>query len=339
MLKYAQAVEIERIARDKGLFVGVEYHKRFDRRALDARLQYRARPFRPVPLRRGQAGRALLLPPLELPELVHHGEQRPLHLHRLPLRGPGLFHHRPAAGRGLGPRRGRQVSQRQRRLSLVDRPGRLGERRGAERAQRAGLSRRGPRARTTRACACSARATTAARSSATTTSSAASATATSIAARGAAFRFVSPDYFRLVPWEGDGLKPVGYGYDSDRGQRAAALRGQRGRAGLTADAWPSGRSARRDRPPGDHRHARQQFHQRVGDRSRPALDCRRRAVGRHRLRAGRGRAAGVDKLGVRRLASAFQNARIAVRRGIARRAAGRYGKRGQAPALQRRIRR
>jgi predicted dehydrogenase len=31
---------------------------------------------------------------------------------------------------------------------------------------------------------------------------------------GAAFRFVSPDYFRLVPWQGDGLKPVGYGYDS-----------------------------------------------------------------------------------------------------------------------------
>ncbi len=31
---------------------------------------------------------------------------------------------------------------------------------------------------------------------------------------GAAFRYVSPDYFRLVAWEADGLKPVGYGYDS-----------------------------------------------------------------------------------------------------------------------------
>ena len=41
VLKYAQSVEIERLAREKGLFVGVEYHKRFDRRALDARLQYR----------------------------------------------------------------------------------------------------------------------------------------------------------------------------------------------------------------------------------------------------------------------------------------------------------
>ncbi|HTP59806.1 MAG TPA: hypothetical protein VMM82_12870, partial [Spirochaetia bacterium] len=31
---------------------------------------------------------------------------------------------------------------------------------------------------------------------------------------GKAFRFVSPDYFQLVPWEGEGLRPVGYGFDS-----------------------------------------------------------------------------------------------------------------------------
>jgi hypothetical protein len=31
---------------------------------------------------------------------------------------------------------------------------------------------------------------------------------------GAAFRFVSPDYMRLLPWQGEGLKPAGYGYDS-----------------------------------------------------------------------------------------------------------------------------
>ncbi len=33
-------------------------------------------------------------------------------------------------------------------------------------------------------------------------------------ASGAAFRYVNPDYFRLLPWQGDGLKPVGYGYES-----------------------------------------------------------------------------------------------------------------------------
>ncbi len=30
----------------------------------------------------------------------------------------------------------------------------------------------------------------------------------------ARYRYVSPDYFRLVPWAGEGYQPVGYGYDS-----------------------------------------------------------------------------------------------------------------------------
>jgi len=40
VLKYEQAVEIEKTAYEKGLFVGVEYHKRFDRRSLIARRSY-----------------------------------------------------------------------------------------------------------------------------------------------------------------------------------------------------------------------------------------------------------------------------------------------------------
>jgi hypothetical protein len=31
---------------------------------------------------------------------------------------------------------------------------------------------------------------------------------------GKSFHFVNPDFFRLVPWEGEGLKPVGYGFES-----------------------------------------------------------------------------------------------------------------------------
>lgn len=38
------------------------------------------------------------------------------------------------------------------------------------------------------------------------------------------FRFVNPDYFRLIPWDGDGLKPVGYGYESIEANVHAALR-------------------------------------------------------------------------------------------------------------------
>jgi predicted dehydrogenase len=41
VLKYKEAIEIEKLAQEKGLFVGVEYHKRFDDRALMARAQYR----------------------------------------------------------------------------------------------------------------------------------------------------------------------------------------------------------------------------------------------------------------------------------------------------------
>jgi D-galacturonate reductase len=40
VLKYEQTVEIEKVAYEKGLFIGVEYHKRFDRRALMARKSY-----------------------------------------------------------------------------------------------------------------------------------------------------------------------------------------------------------------------------------------------------------------------------------------------------------
>jgi len=45
VLSYLQAEEIRALAREAGLFVGVEYHKRFDRRSLLARRQYRTGDF------------------------------------------------------------------------------------------------------------------------------------------------------------------------------------------------------------------------------------------------------------------------------------------------------
>jgi predicted dehydrogenase len=54
---------------------------------------------------------------------------------------------------------------------------------------------------------------------------------------GARYRYVSPDYFRLVPWDGPGLAPIGYGYDSIaalvgavRGVEAAAAGADEGAA-------------------------------------------------------------------------------------------------------------
>ena len=34
---------------------------------------------------------------------------------------------------------------------------------------------------------------------------------------GSQYNYVSPDFFRLVPWEGPGYKPTGYGYESVAG--------------------------------------------------------------------------------------------------------------------------
>jgi hypothetical protein len=31
---------------------------------------------------------------------------------------------------------------------------------------------------------------------------------------GSHFNYVSPDFYKLVPWEGKGYKPIGYGFDS-----------------------------------------------------------------------------------------------------------------------------
>ena len=49
---------------------------------------------------------------------------------------------------------------------------------------------------------------------------------------GARFRYVSPDYFRLVPREGEGLKPVGYGYESIEAITLSAMRVNAAAAGL-----------------------------------------------------------------------------------------------------------
>jgi len=45
VLKYKQALEVEQLAYEKGLFVGIEYHKRFDIRALMAKKEYSAGNF------------------------------------------------------------------------------------------------------------------------------------------------------------------------------------------------------------------------------------------------------------------------------------------------------
>jgi len=57
------------------------------------------------------------------------------------------------------------------------------------------------------------------------------------AAPGAAHhKFINPDFFRYVPWEGEGFRPAGYGYDSVEANLATMLRLEETTAGLLADA-------------------------------------------------------------------------------------------------------
>ncbi|MEP0762850.1 MAG: hypothetical protein HRF48_08955, partial [Chloroflexota bacterium] len=53
--------------------------------------------------------------------------------------------------------------------------------------------------------------------------------------RGAHFRFINPDYFRLVPWGGEGLRPVGYGYESIEASVQAAVRIEQATRDLAPD--------------------------------------------------------------------------------------------------------
>jgi hypothetical protein len=53
---------------------------------------------------------------------------------------------------------------------------------------------------------------------------------------GSHFNYVSPDFFRLVPWEGEGMRPVGYGYESVEAIVEAVIRVERAAEGLSASA-------------------------------------------------------------------------------------------------------
>jgi D-galacturonate reductase len=235
VLQYAQAVEIERLAHAAGLFVGVEYHKRFDRRALDARGLYRAGRF-------GQfrCGEGKLVEPYyyrhsnfqnwftkensdpftyigcHYVDLVYFiTGLRPV---EVSVRGvEGNF---PNGNAGYLWSLGQVVWENGAILSLLNGLGYPDEAAGSndqglclfcEGDDCGGMVRHDDQFRGVSHAYVDRRA-------------------------GAVFRFVSPDYFRLVAWEGEGLKPVGYGYDSVEANALAALRVNAASAGLDGEA-------------------------------------------------------------------------------------------------------
>jgi predicted dehydrogenase len=51
---------------------------------------------------------------------------------------------------------------------------------------------------------------------------------------GSAYNYINPDFFKMVPWEGPGYKPVGYGYDSVAAITGAITRVEQAAAGMPA---------------------------------------------------------------------------------------------------------
>ncbi len=210
---YAQSVEIEKLARQRGLLVAVEYHKRFDRRSLDARRQYRAGRFGEF-----KVGEAKMIEPYyyrhsnfqnwftkensdpftyvgcHYVDLVYFiTGLRPV---EVSVRGvEGTF---PNGNVGYMWSAGRVVWENGALMSVTDGLGYPDEGAGTndqclvmycEGQDCGAILKHDDQYRGVRHGYVDRRS-------------------------GAMFRFVSPDYFRLVPWVGEGLKPVGYGFES-----------------------------------------------------------------------------------------------------------------------------
>ncbi|MGI6461230.1 MAG: Gfo/Idh/MocA family protein [Candidatus Hydrogenedentales bacterium] len=215
VLKYAQAVEIEELARQKGLFVGVEYHKRFDRRALIARGRYEQGHFGDFVM-----GEAKLIEPylyrhsnfqnwftcentdpfvyigchyVDLTYFITGLKPAGVSVHGV----KGTF---PNGNTGYLWSQGRVVFENDAVLSVINGLGYPDEGAGSneqglvlycEGPEKTGLIQHDDQFRGVSHSYLS-----------------------GLGTGGTAFNFVNPDFFQLGSWEGVGYKPMGYGYDS-----------------------------------------------------------------------------------------------------------------------------
>jgi len=215
VLKYDQAVEIENLARERGLFVGVEYHKRFDKRSLMARMHYRRGDFGEFII-----GEAKMIEPYfyrysnfqnwftvdatdpfvyvgcHYVDLVYFiTGLRPVELSVAGIRGKF-----PNGNEGYIWANGRVRYENGALLSVTDGLGYPDMGSGSneqclemfcEGEGKSGLIKHDDQFRGVTHCYLE-----------------------PIGCAGTHHNFVSPDFLRYVPWEGDGLKPAGYGVDS-----------------------------------------------------------------------------------------------------------------------------
>lgn len=238
VLQYTQAVEIEHLARERGLFVGVEYHKRFDRRSLLARRQYRQGDFGEFTMAEAKMIEPYYYRHSNFQNWFTCDKTDPFvyvgchyvdlvtfitGLKPVAVSVSGIKGRFPNGNEGYMWANGRVKYENGALLSVIDglgypddgggtndqclvmfctgqdRAGMLAhddQFRGVEHAY---MDKHGP-------------------------------------AGGSRFRYVNPDFYRLVAWEGEGAKPVGYGYDSIAASIQAMHRIETETAGLDATA-------------------------------------------------------------------------------------------------------
>lgn len=215
VLRYEQAAEIEALARERGLFVGVEYHKRFDTRALMARRQYALGHFGEF-----RMGEARMIEPYyyrhsnfqnwftcdKTDPFVYVG----CHyvdlvyfitgLKPVSVSVSGVKGRFPNGNEGYLWANGRVRYENGALLSVIDGLGYPDDAAGSndqgllmycEGKDRGGMIQHNDQDRGVRHSYLD-----------------------PIGCGGSRYNYTSPDFYRLVPWEGPGSKPVGYGYAS-----------------------------------------------------------------------------------------------------------------------------
>lgn len=215
VLEYRQAAEIETLAYKKGLFVGVEYHKRFDRRSLIARKDYSLGNFGDFKM-----GEAKMIEPwfyrlsnfqnwftcentdpftyvgCHYVDLVYFITG----LRPVEVSVQGVVDTFPNGKKAYMWANGRVRFENGALLSVTDGLGYPDDGAGSneqcltmfcEAKGQSTLIKHNDQFRGVRHCY-----------------------TRPLGPGGTKFNYVNPDFFKLVPWEGKGFKPVGYGYDS-----------------------------------------------------------------------------------------------------------------------------
>ena len=215
VLKYEQAAEIEEIAYKKGLFIGIEYHKRFDRRSLMAKRDYELKQFGEFIM-----GEAKLIEPYyyrtsnfqnwftcdKTDPFVYIGCHyvdlvyfitglKPVEVSVSGIKGKF-----PNGNEAYMWANGRVRFENNALLSVINGLGYPDQAAGSndqsllmffEGDKKTGMIKHNDQNRGVEHSYLD-----------------------GIGSGGSYFNYVSPDFYKLVPWEGEGYKPIGYGFDS-----------------------------------------------------------------------------------------------------------------------------